>query len=421
MAEVGQLVVVGYSVPMARALEAFRAPGSVLFVDEPWVAEARKAHEFLADLDSCVGMLEWEFLHPDAADELFLSGRLTEPVSAVLPGVEYATVFAARLAERLRLANAGLGAAQVMRDKARLRRVSAAAGVPNPVSRQVSSAEDVVALLTELDGPVIVKPSGRQAAVGVTRADTPAEAGAAYRFAAEAEENYGPQDRVDSDVLAEQFIDGSEFSVEMLVAGGRPLFANVTEKALFDGPHPVERGHLLPYDADPDGAAELVELTGQVLAATDFDTGFVHCEWIRSETGPYLVECAGRVPGDGITVMLRLGWGCDLMDLYVQLLEGRLDPAAVPLKPVQYAAVAFATGTPGTVTAVSGAEQAAELPGVVSAMAMVAPGATVVPLANSWSRVAMVTAVGDTPDAARANADAALAAIEISTEPPATG
>jgi phosphoribosylamine-glycine ligase len=413
----GRLVVVGFSPAMARGLDAFRPPRSVIFVEEPSVARGRHAHDFLAGIPSCLRMVEWEYQREDAADEFYLSGALAGPVSAVLPGVEYATGFATRLAERLGLPHAGLGAAQILHNKARLRRVSAAAGLPNPLSEPVEDPEGIRRMLLRVDGPVIVKPASRQAAVGVSVVRSAAEAAEAYRFALAGEEGVVAPDRgIASAVLAEQYVAGEEYSVEMLVEHGRPLFSNVTAKQLFAGSRPIERGHVLPANDRLGLNPELTRLTGQVLDAVGFDTGFVHCEWIASQDGPYLVECAGRVPGDGITVLLALAWGDDLLARYVELLEGRLDRNAVPVTPQCHAAVAFAACPPGIVEAVSGIEQAATAEGVVSAMALVTPGTRVHALRSSWDRVAMAIATGDSAVEARARADQAAAMISIQVQ-----
>jgi hypothetical protein len=239
-----------------------------------------------------------------------------------------------------------------------------------------------------------------------------ADAAEAYRFALAGEEGVvAPERGIASAVLAEQCIAGAEFSVEMLVRHGRPLFTNVTAKELFAGPRPIERGHVLPVDDQPDLVETLTELTARVLRAVAFDTGMVHCEWIVSDQGPYLVECAGRVPGDGITVLLELAWGDNLLARYVELLEGRPDPQSLPRSPERYAAVTFAAGVPGTVRSIRGVERAAAVKGVVSAMALVAPGASVRELRSSWDRVAMAIAVGATAVQAKARAARAVGMI----------
>ena len=409
---VRRLVVVGFNTVMARGMQFFRPDDSVIFVDEPASALRRNAAAVLAEMPCCNRLVEWDYLREDAADEFFVRDVLGELPSGILPGGEHATLFVTRLAERYGLPNAGLGAAELMRNKARLRRVTAAAGVPNPLSRRASGPADIVELLSELGAPVIVKPTALQAAAGVSQVHSADEAEAAFRFAVAGAGGEQPADAPTAgQVLVEQYVAGPEFSVEMLVEDGRPVFANVTAKQLFDGPRPVERGHVLPYDADPQIVASLTELTGSVVSATGFRSGFIHCEWIVGQAGPVLVECAGRIPGDGITVLLGVAWGVDLVELYADLMEGRLDHSRLPKQPACRAAVSFARTAPGTVVSVSGVEAASELDGVILVMPLVEVGDQVHDLRSSMDRVALAIAAGADPAEATARAEAAFSLI----------
>lgn len=413
---VRRLVVVGFNTVVARSIQFFRPDDSVIFVDEPASALRRNAAAVLAGMPCCNRLVEWNYLGEDAADQFFLRDVLGELPSAILPGDEHATPFVARLAERYGLPNAGLGAVELMRNKARLRRVTAAAGIPNPLSRRASGPADVVELLSELDGPVIVKPIALKAAAGVSRVHSADEAEAAFRYAVAGEGGEQPADAPTAgQVLMEQYVGGPEFSVEMLVENGRPVFANVTAKQLFDGPRPVERGHVLPYDADPEIAASLTELTGSVVWATGFRSGFIHCEWIVGHDGPVLVECAGRIPGDGITVLLGVAWGVNLVELYADLMEGRLDHSRLPKQPVGCAAVAFACATPGAVVSISGVEAASQSDGIILVMPLVEVGDQVPDLRSSADRVALAIAAGADLAEATARAEAAVGLVAVTT------
>ena len=411
-----RLVVVGYSVVVARGMQFFRPDDSVIFVDEPASALRRNAAAVLAGMPCCNRLVEWPYLREDAADEFFLRDVLGELPSAILPGGEQATLFAARLAERYGLPNAGLGAAELMRNKARLRRVTAAAGIPNPVSRRASGPADVVEMLNELDGPVIVKPVALAGAAGVSKVHSVDEAEAAFRFAVAGDGGDQPADAPTAgQVLVEQYVAGPEFSVEMLVENCRPVFANVTAKQLFDGPRPVERGHVLPYDADPQIAASLTELTGGVVSATGFRSGFIHCEWIVSQDGPVLVECAGRLPGDGVTALLGIAWGVDLVELYADIMQGQLDQSRLPKQPVGCSAVAFACATPGTVVSISGVEAASEVDGVYMVMPLVEVGDQIHELRSSADRVVLAIAGGADLAEASARAETAVGMVAVTT------
>jgi biotin carboxylase len=413
-----RVVVVGYNIVMAYGLQSSQPDDSVIFIEEPAGAVRRNALATMATIPACNRLIEWDYLREDAADEFFLRDVLGEQPAAILPGNEYATLFAARLAERYGLPGAGLGAAGVLRDKSRLRRVSAAAGVPNPLSRQANGPDDIEKMLAEVGGPVIVKPSAQQASAGVSQVHSADQAAEAFRFALDGDEGGQPAEWTGTNqVLVEQYVAGREFSVEMLVSGGQPVFANVTAKQLFDGPRPIERGHVAPYDEDPELVAALTELTGKVVQAAAFGTGLVHCEWIVGKNGPMLVECAGRVPGDGITVLVSVAWGIDLMGLYASVMAGSLDPAQLPDKPTGHAAVAYSEASPGIVTAVIGEDVAGKADGAFLVMVLVGVGEQVRQLRSSHDRVALVMATGDTAAEATAHATNAAALVVIETSP----
>jgi phosphoribosylamine-glycine ligase len=193
------------------------------------------------------------------------------------------------------------------------------------------------------------------------------------------------------------------------------VFANVTAKQLFDGPRPVERGHVLPYDADPQIAASLTDLTDSVVSATGFRSGFIHCEWIVGQHGPVLVECAGRIPGDGITVLLGIAWGVNLVELYADLMEGRLDHSRLPKQPAGCAAVAFGRATPGTVVSLSGVEAASRGDGIILVMPLVEIGDQVHDLRSSADRVVLAIAAGTDLAEATARAEAAVGLVTVTT------
>src|SRR5581483_7293543 len=95
--------------------------------------------------------------------------------AAVIPFAEYGVPFAARLAERCRVPGAGYGAARLLRDKHRQRQVTAAAGIPNPESVPVAGPDEVRKFMTDIGGPVVLKPANRQGAVGTKILRDPAE------------------------------------------------------------------------------------------------------------------------------------------------------------------------------------------------------------------------------------------------------
>jgi hypothetical protein len=237
-------IIVGY-VPVLPHVPGFD-PASVILIEEPDIIRKRGVESAMADAPMLRELLGWEY-QLEASADAFFNIRPDLAPALVVPLVEYATPFAARLAERYGVPGAGATAARILRDKALLRAVARSAGIDNPVSQAVGDAHDLRKFMDEHPGPVILKHADRQASLGAKVLREADEAEVAWWECATADEGAMAPDRpAPVRLLAEQFVQGDEYSVEMLVRDGRPLFANVTAKQLFPGPRPVELGHLVP-------------------------------------------------------------------------------------------------------------------------------------------------------------------------------
>ncbi|MFE5772231.1 ATP-grasp domain-containing protein [Streptomyces sp. NPDC056485] len=412
----GPVLIVGFVGVTLAAIGEFQPDDSVIYIEEPDVVRKRHVREQLDGVAFVRGLIEWEYHLAGRADEFHNAHPGLAPV-AVVPAIEYATPFAARLAERYGLPGAGLGAAQILRDKALLRQVSAAAGIANPASVRVNGPDDVREFLRDQDGPVVLKPANRQAAVGTRVIHDPAEVERAWADCLVQDEGIFVPDRpMELSMLAERYVEGPEFSVEMLVRDGRPLFVNVTGKELFPGPHPVEMAHIVPADIPEELARTLGAQTARVVAAVGFRDGIVHCEWIVEDGVPYLVECAGRLAGGGIVDTIELAYPVELMRGYYAVLKGEQPPAELPRRAKRGAAVRFLAAGPGRVAAVHGVEEARRSDGVFLVAVTAEPGDRFTGLRHSWDRAGIVMATADSPAEALRRAEAAAATVRIDIE-----
>ncbi|MEU0531469.1 ATP-grasp domain-containing protein [Amycolatopsis tolypomycina] len=411
------VLVVGFVTPVLLALTGVEPDGSVVLVEEPDVVRKRDLRAKLAGSALVRELVEWEHTRPGAADEFHAAHPDLDPV-AVIPLIEYATPFAARLAERYGVPGAGLGAALVLRDKAVLRRVSAAAGLANPESVTVTSPADVRAFQRAHPGPVVLKPANRQAAVGTQIVHDPADIEQAWANCLEQDEGIFVPDRpMELRMLAERYVPGAEYSVEMLVRGGEQLFANVTGKQLYPGPRPVELAHIVPADIPDELTSTLAGVTRRLLAAVGFADGIVHCEWIVGDDGvPYLVECAGRIAGDGIMEIIDHAYPVKLLRTYFAVMRGETPPP-LPTRATGGAAVRFVPMEPGVIGAVAGLEEARRVAGVFLVDLQVGPGHRFAGLRSSWDRAGLVMAEADSPAEALQRAEKAAGLVRIETRP----
>lgn len=387
----GVVLVAGFLRPLLKVAQDTEPAGSFLVVEEPDVVAQRDIAAAVPALPVVAELIEWEYQLPGAADRFYLQHRDLK-VAAVVPALEYAVPFAARLAERYGVPGATLGAAEVLRDKHLLRSVTAAAGIANPESEPVSGPDDVRDFARRHPGSVVVKPANRQAAVGTFIVTDPADIDRGWTEALDQDEGvYVPRRAIPLRMLAERFVAGQEFSVEMLRQDGETLFVNVTGKALIPGPRPVELGHIVPADIPAALATALGDATARVADAVGFGTGFLHCEWIVSGGVPYLVECAGRMPGDHIMELIRYAWPLDIVRRYLAALKG--EPPERVNDPARYTGVVwFLHADTGVVEGIDGLDQARAAPGVAVVDCDVSVGDRTHAVRNSWDRVGVVMA-----------------------------
>ncbi|MFD7903408.1 ATP-grasp domain-containing protein [Kitasatospora sp. NPDC059747] len=410
-----QVVFVGYNAAYLRAIDGKVPSGSVVVIEEPDIIRKRELQDAASRFDCLDRIVAAGYQQSTEALDLAVELAAERPVAAVVPGLEYAVPATAALAEKLGLPGATEEAAQALRDKARLREVSGAGGVRNPRWREVFGPEDILEFAG--DGPVVVKPANRQASVGVQLLDSVDAASAAVaweRTSSASEYEQVPDRELRWRFLAEERLEGPEFSIEALVRDGEVIFENVTAKSVIEGPHPVELGHLLPAPLDDDTQAAFATAIRQLVASTGFRTGILHAEWILTEDGPTLVECAGRCPGDYLIDLVDLAYDTKIRLTLIDLLAGR--PVSLPDTSRRTSAIRFLAAEPGTVTEISGLETARALPGVHDAEVDVVVGQEVRPWASSWDRAGHVIVTGPDADGTLRRVLDADAAIRIATD-----
>jgi biotin carboxylase len=128
-------------------------------------------------------------------------------------------------------------------------------------------------------------------------------------------------------LLAEQFIDGKEYSCEVFSCGGKHRLLAVTEKHLGGRTGFVEVGHTIHCDDRCLSQAQIQELF-EVLSALGIRDGCSHTE-VKIRNGEmHVIESHNRPGGDRIWQLVELARGFDMIAATVALALGRFDNIA---------------------------------------------------------------------------------------------
>lgn len=407
-----QLVVIGGSFGSLRWFDQELPPGSVVLVEEPDVIRRRGLDRFVAGLSMVARLVPAEYQTGFDADALLAREPGLAGTRLVLPGLEYAVGAAARLADRLGLPGAGVTAADVFSDKHRMRLLADATGLANPAYELVDDPARAAEFARAHGGRCVLKPTRRSGSLGVQLVTDPAEIAGRWAASAAPPEPAEATDRgLPTGVLVEELLVGSEHSVELLVAEGETIFANVTDKRIAGGRYPVETGHTVPSALPGAERGALRDAAVRLAEAAGFRSGMLHSEWIMVDGVPTLVECAARMPGDMITALVSIAYEVDFIEAYLRVLRG--ERPALPARPTGAAAVEFLVAPPGRVTAVDGRRAALRVPGVLDLQIEAKVGDHVPELLSSAHRSGHLLAWGATPTEAESAARKAGGEIRI--------
>lgn len=227
-------------------------------------------------------------------------------LAGVFTWTEWCLVPVARLARQLDLPTTGPEAMQACRNKATARTLFARHGVPSAASVSVRNLQEAKDAAERIGYPLVLKPAAHAASIGVIRADTPEQLGAAYAFANRAA-GLGRESR---SVLVEEYLDGPEISVEVVTYRGETTAVALTRKSVGMPPFFEETAHSV--DAADPLLATVAPAARAAIRALGITDGVSHVEIRLVDGRPRLIEVNGRIAGDMISHLVSLATGIDL-------------------------------------------------------------------------------------------------------------
>ncbi|GEM76246.1 ATP-grasp domain-containing protein [Vibrio sagamiensis] len=219
-------------------------------------------------------------------------------------------------------------------------------------------------------------------------------------------------------VIAEAFLTGKEFSVEVLSEGGLHLILGITEK-IKDEETFIELGHVFPAELAEQTKAKIEQYVCNMLDALGVRQGPSHTEIILTDEGPKIVETHARVGGDGIFTLIELATGVDIYECEAKQSCGVpvLEQVKAQQSIKQTAAILFSgLGFEQTVhlSEVHGLEEAKALEGIENVSVLKKSGDLLPPMTSSRERTACAMGVAQNQEQALALCKKALNTLSYS-------
>lgn len=228
---------------------------------------------------------------------------------------DLATLTVNYVAEKLGLPGNSLECTKKSTNKYEMRKAFKEAGVATPGFEIVSSPEDIEKL-SDMEYPLIVKPTDRSGSRAITKIYKKEELEEAISKAIE--------NSFEKKAIVEEYIEGNEFSAEGITYNGEHKFLTITRKATTGAPHFIETGHIEPAGLSKDMEEKIYNELTKALTALQITNSATHSEFKITPNGDVrIIEIGARMGGDCIgSDLVQISTGYDFVKMVIEVAMG---------------------------------------------------------------------------------------------------
>lgn len=187
-------------------------------------------------------------------------------------------------------------------------------GVSTARFYKVQNKEELEAALEKLNYPVMVKAVDLMGSRGIFRSDNKEEALHNFEKSMEATS----QDFC----IVEEFIEGTMFGVEAMMANGKLAYVLPLGNDLRQGNPPFPVGHHVPWEKEATLYDQVKEQVEKVAAALGYDNCPMDLDCMLKDDKIYIIEATGRAGATCITDTVSIYYGIDYFEAIVKVALG---------------------------------------------------------------------------------------------------
>lgn len=332
-----------------------------------------------------------------AAEDYQPDGIMTLATDMPMRGV-------AKASDKLHLHSINYATAVKATDKYDMIKAFKEHNVPSPWFFVVDTMEELKEHETDMTFPCIIKPTDNAGSHGVAKVYSFQELLDNYEYAHSCSRH--------GKVIVEEYLDGPEVSVEVMVVNGVVNILQITDKITTEAPHFVEMGHAQPSRLPAATQEAIRNVAVAACSAIGIDKGPAHVEMKVTKRGPVMIELGARMGGDNITThLVPLSTGIDMVGSTIKVALGE-EPDITPTlhcgSAIRYFEVPF-----GTIKSIDNVEEASKIPGVKQITFTKEVGDESTPIHCSNDRIGFVIAQGATAEDAVAACEEAMKQVQI--------
>lgn len=339
-------------------------------------------------------------------NEVIKIAEIFRPNGIMSGACDTSVVTVAQLCNVLGLPGHSIEAAINSTDKLKMLQAFSENNVNHP-KFQVISREEINTAEISVGFPAVSKPVDSSGSRGISFIENEKTVIAALLNSADSSQS--------GNVLVEEYMEGPEVSVEMLVINGTPYVLQITDKTTTGAPHFIEIGHCQPSTLDKNIQEEIRAIAKQAVLAVGLVNSVAHVEVKVTSEGVKMVELGARLGGDCISSYLidNSILGIDMTKAAIKIALGEKNDISQYCFSGDSSVVKFILDEVGEVAEISGINEVASMDGVIKVLCTTKVGDKLSGNSENASRHIYVVARGKTREEAEYICDKALNKIKI--------
>jgi D-alanine-D-alanine ligase len=229
--------------------------------------------------------------------------------------------------------------ADTAKNKHLFRSFCEAQGIPSPKHTTLKSKKEIPSIEKKLGNyPFVIKPVYGAASGYVVKVFNRQDFEDTYDYIRNNIKSYWLASEWESlELLVEQYIDGDEVDIDMIVQNGKIKFSTISDN--FNKNRDkffVDSGQAIPSSLPEHEQQLLLEQTEEIVEKLGIVNAIIHAEAKSTKNGVFPIECNLRMGGDYIYSYLKDAWHIDFVEQAANIALGVYIPLFHIEKPYQY-------------------------------------------------------------------------------------
>lgn len=311
------------------------------------------------------------------------------------------------VSEKLKLPGISIETSEIVTNKYKMRECLKKDKIQSINFKKIKTISDVSEFFESTSKEAILKPfssSGSRGVSFISKDDSITEIQKKFM--------YSLSHSSDQELIMEEFLSGSEVSVESVTIKGKTNVIQITDKITTGAPYFVETGHSQPANLSEEEKNSIEELVKAGVKSVGLENGVSHTEIIYNDNSFNIVEIGARLGGDFIsTDLVPISTGVNLVEIAIKLALG--EKINTKCKFNKGSAIRFFQYEEGLVKKISNTKDISDIKGVLKFQLKLDVGDKIPLIQNSTNRYGYIIAEGKNSEIAKKICNEAISMVEI--------